>query len=106
AATGYVSVLNQKLKDRYGSDVRMVNMGKVTGTTTLANLVALRLPYSIDLLDAYQDEANASIRSPLLITLHTGFDVKFVTPANVSACGTTPPEQCTSLQTILTNQAT
>jgi lysophospholipase L1-like esterase len=106
ASTGYVSVLGQKLKDKYGSDVRLVDIGKVTGTTTIANLAALRLPYSLDLLDAYQDETNPSIRDPLLITLHTGFDVKFVTPTTVTQCGTTPPDQCTALQNFLATQAT
>lgn len=99
---GYAARLNQTLQAQRGP-VRFVDLGKATGTTTLANLVSRRLPYATDLL-ARQQLEDASIRDAALITVHTGFDVAFVTPTTAAACGTTPLESCTNFTKALATQ--
>lgn len=101
---GYAARLQQTLQSQRGP-IRLVDIGKATGTTTTANLVSRRLPYALDLLERSQLQAPA-IRDAVLITLHTGFDTSFVTPATAAACGTTPPEQCTTFLRALVTQYT
>jgi lysophospholipase L1-like esterase len=83
-AGGYVAQLSGALGETYKTGIRLVNIGKAAGTTnnpaTLANLSSNRLPYALDLVEHW-DGLRQKISEPLLITVHTGFDVRFVRPS-------------------------
>jgi hypothetical protein len=61
---GYAARLQQTLQAQRGP-IRLVDIGKASGTTTTANLVSRRLPYALDLLQRSQLQAPA-IRDAVL----------------------------------------
>ncbi|MDF3835134.1 DUF2891 family protein [Cupriavidus basilensis] len=83
--SSYVDLLKIELEGMNSKKIRSINISKYDGyptnPATLSNLVDKRLPYALELISTWQRENSIDIRNPLLITLHTGFDVKFITPS-------------------------